>query len=69
MLYIGWKTRNTGQVPVVSSGKADLCYARKRKYVLKIFWVVTRRHFLVYDQRFGIIYLSHLQDLRKKGKK
>jgi hypothetical protein len=35
--------------------------------LLKIFWVITRRHFLVYDQRFGITCLSHLQDLRKKG--
>jgi hypothetical protein len=32
--------------------------------LLKIFWVVTRRGFLVYDQRFGITCLSHLQGLR-----
>jgi hypothetical protein len=31
--------------------------------LLKIFWVVTRRHFLVYDQRFGIICLSNLHTL------
>jgi sorbitol-specific phosphotransferase system component IIC len=36
--------------------------------LLKIFWVVTRRNFLVYDQRFGITCLSHLQGLRKKKK-
>jgi hypothetical protein len=31
--------------------------------LLKIFWVrpITRRHFLVHDQRFGITCLSHLQ--------
>jgi hypothetical protein len=29
--------------------------------LLKIFWVVTRRRCLVYDQRFGITCLSHLQ--------
>jgi hypothetical protein len=28
--------------------------------LLKIFWIVTRRHFFVYDQRFGITCLSHL---------
>jgi hypothetical protein len=32
--------------------------------LLKIFWVITRRHFLVHDQRFGITCLSHLQGLR-----
>jgi hypothetical protein len=26
-----------------------------------MFWVIARRHFLVYDQRFGITCLSHLQ--------
>jgi hypothetical protein len=29
--------------------------------LLKIFWVVTWRHFLVYDQRFGITCLSRLK--------
>jgi hypothetical protein len=32
----------------------------------KIFWVVTRRRFLVYDQRFGITCLSDLQGLEEK---
>jgi hypothetical protein len=32
----------------------------------KIFWVVTWRCFLVYDQRFGITGLSHLQGLEEK---
>jgi hypothetical protein len=36
--------------------------------LLKMFWVVARRQFLVYDQRFGITCLSHLQGLRLKGK-
>jgi hypothetical protein len=35
--------------------------------LLKIIWVVTRRHFLVHDQRFGITCLSHLQGLKEKG--
>jgi hypothetical protein len=34
--------------------------------LLKIFWVFTRRHFWVYDQRFGITCLSHLQGLFPK---
>jgi hypothetical protein len=34
--------------------------------MLKIIWVITRRHFLVYVQRFGITYLSHLQGLFPK---
>jgi hypothetical protein len=34
--------------------------------LLKIFWVVTRRHFLVCDQRFGITFLSLLQGLSLK---
>jgi hypothetical protein len=34
--------------------------------LLKIFWVVARRQFLVYNQRFGITCLSHLQGLRPK---
>jgi hypothetical protein len=29
--------------------------------LLKSFWVVARRQFLVYDQRFGITCLFHLQ--------
>jgi hypothetical protein len=37
--------------------------------LLKILWVVTRRHFLVYDQRFGITCLSHLQVLFPKNLK
>jgi hypothetical protein len=32
--------------------------------LLKTFLVVARRQFLVYDQNFGITYLSHLQGLR-----
>jgi hypothetical protein len=32
--------------------------------LLKIFWVVARRQFLVYDQRFGTTCLSNLQGLR-----
>jgi hypothetical protein len=30
---------------------------------LKIFWVVARRQFLVYDQRFGTTCLSNLHNL------
>jgi hypothetical protein len=37
--------------------------------LLKIFWVVAPRQFLVYNQRFGITCLSHLQGLRFNGKK
>jgi hypothetical protein len=37
--------------------------------LLKIFWVITRRHFLVYDQRFGITCLSHLPGLKKQALK
>jgi hypothetical protein len=28
----------------------------------KIFWVVTLRHFFMYDQRFGITCLPHLEE-------
>jgi hypothetical protein len=35
---------------------------------LNIFWVVARRQFLVYDQRFGNTCLSHLQGLPKTQK-
>jgi hypothetical protein len=37
--------------------------------LLKIFWVVAPRQFLVYDQHFEITCLSQLQGLRQKGKK
>jgi hypothetical protein len=30
--------------------------------LLKIFWVIARRQFLVYNQRFGITCLSHPED-------
>lgn len=32
----------------------------------KIFWVVARRRFLVYDRRFGTACLSHLQGVEEK---
>ena len=46
-----------------------LWWEDRSETLLKIFWVVTRRRFLVYDKRFGITCLSHLQVKRMPGGK
>jgi hypothetical protein len=37
---------------------------RRGRMLIKTFWVLARRQFLVYDQSIGITCLSHLQGLR-----